>query len=114
MRVAVCMSGLPRDIDEIWKPFRDNFLSNMPNADLFIYSGQQADAFAHLSPKKLLVEPQIRHPALEEKIRTHYHSPDNTNPYIQQVYGLKKVWELKKQYEQEIGISYDLVVRNTT
>lgn len=116
MKTAVCISGLPREINEIWRTFIDNFLNNLPSPDVFIYSGEQfkvdPEYFVQIKPKKYVVEPQFRHETLEEIIKkVGYFCEDHINSYIQQTYGLKKVWELKESYEKEHNVKYDIVVR---
>lgn len=114
-RTAVLLSGLPREVDETWRSWA-NLLGALPNPDIFIYSSQYytvgPEFYTSILPKKYKVENQWRHTETEQKIKNAgFYDNDQINSCIQQFYGIKRVWELKEDYEKEMGIKYDLVVR---
>ena len=115
VRTAICLSGLPKEVDETWRTLRDNILPQFPNPDVFIYSGEfypvGGEFYATFQPKRYKVEPQIHHWKIEQAIGKFYHISGHLNSYSQQVYGLKKVWEIKKEYEEDTGVTYDYVIR---
>lgn len=91
-------------------------ISNLPNPDLFIYSGEQypepLGLFDLIKPVKYIVEPQFQHHDIERVLKqVGYHCDNHLNAYIQQIFGVKKVWEHKLLYEQEQGFKYDYAVR---
>lgn len=110
MKIAVCLSGQPRTVNRVWKSLYANLLSRM-DCDLFIYTSEPYsvdDEFWHIiNPKEYLIESQLPFPELEASIAPNYAHPNILNNYLQQVYGYKKVWELK----EESGIKYDAVIR---
>lgn len=116
MKTAILMCGQPREMKHCWESFRDHVYSQMPNPDVFIYSSQYLtvgnEFFDTFQPKAFKVEDQITFPDLEARLnKAGYHNRGSTNACLQQIYGWKKVWELKQAYELETGTEYDLVVR---
>jgi hypothetical protein len=116
MRTAVLMSGLPREIEMTWRSLQRFVVNRLPGVDFFIYSGEHYPVdervYQALKVKMYMVEPQFKHVEMEERINSHgYYAAEHLNAYIQQIYGLKKVWEMKKFYEQVSGVKYDYVFR---
>jgi hypothetical protein len=62
-RTAVLISGMPREVDQVWKSFKDHVLNYLPNADVFIYSGGYYPVderfFEQIKPKLYMVEPAV-------------------------------------------------------
>jgi hypothetical protein len=114
MRTAICFSGQPREVADIWPTFVNNLLNQMPSPDVFIHSsGPYPDAFLKaVQPKKYVVEPQVCYPHLENLLKMVGYLPDdNRNSCLQEFNGVKQANLLKRAYEQEHGFHYDLVVK---
>jgi hypothetical protein len=116
MRTAVLLCGLPREVDETWRTLQHCLLPNFPNPDVFIYTGQHypvgGEFFSAIQPARYVVEPQCRFLREEETIRKlGYYADEHINSYIQQIYGLKRAWEVKEEYELKMNVKYDLVIR---
>lgn len=117
MNTAICLSGQPREIAKIWQYFVKNLYNQFPNPDVFIYSPElypvDNDYFKIVKPKVYCVEPQRRFPEVEEILRKiNYYDEGHINNFIQQIYGLKRVCELKQRCEQRSSKKYDLVIRS--
>lgn len=114
MKTAVCLSGLPREVEEVWRTFIDYFYCNLPSPDVFIHTGHDYcvdDFLKLLNLKSYVIEEQYKHIDLESLLAPVYYAESHLNSYVQQIYGLKRVWELKEQYAKENSIKYDIVVR---
>lgn len=119
MKTAILLCGLPRQIAQCWRPFYDNLVLQMPDADVFVYTGESyADCdefFATVRPKRYVVEQQRPLPRAEQILReAGYYVDSHVNAYAQQLYGVKRAWETKRDYEAVTGTRYDLVVRTRT
>jgi hypothetical protein len=116
MRTAVCVSGLPREVAQVWPSWKENLVDLWPDPDVFIYTGEEfpvgREFFDAVKAVDYLVEPQFKHEAFErEMIGIGYHIPHHLNDYAQQVWGLKRVWDLVLAREEKDGFKYDLVIR---
>jgi hypothetical protein len=115
MRTAVCLSGQPREVSEVWQTFRDHLYKNMPNPDVFIYTSQDyacPDFFNEIKPAAYVIEDQFRHIAIEDYLRAAgFYAEHRIDPTIQQFYGTTKVRDLVKSHEEQNGFKYDLIVR---
>lgn len=116
MKIAVLFSGLPREVEECWESIQKYLLAGLSNPDVFIYSGEQyqvrSSFFQAFNPRIYMIEDQFRHVQMEEILkRIEYVDHGHMNSYAQQIWGLKKVWQLKQFYEQQSGVKYDIVVR---
>jgi hypothetical protein len=114
MKTAICVSGLTREVSETWKSFVDNLLINLPLPDVFVYAADAypADYLDFIKPKKYVVEKQSHFSDMQDILkRIKYIDMGHANSLLQQFYGFKKVWELKKDYEVSNNVSYDIAVR---
>jgi len=116
MRTAVCLSGQPREVAEIWPTFVNNLLAHLPNPDVFIHTSQPypvpQEYWDFVRPKAYVIEQQQPFPEMEELLaRIGYCSPEHRNSYLQDIHGQRRVWTLKRQYEFDHGFRYDLAVR---
>jgi hypothetical protein len=125
MKIAVLMCGMPVSpqcagsdggVREGWHSFCKFLLSNLNDPDVFIHSGLEypvgKDFFDAIKPKIYEVEPQFHHPETEQIVREiGYYCDSHVNSYVQQIYGWKKVWELKTRHEATTGTQYDFVVK---
>jgi hypothetical protein len=125
MRTAICLSGLAVSPqvsvplnwqEECGGSFCRHLLAHFPNPDVFIYTGQPYPADQQfidtIKPVAYVVEEQVRHPHMEDVLRkVNYGEPGHYNAYSQQIYGWKRVGELKTAHEQATGAKYDIVVR---
>jgi len=116
MRTAVCISGQPKDFAETWMSIVDNLLVKLPGPDVFIHSSaaypDDTDWRRLMRPKKYVIEEQYPFPELEAKLdRLNYYAKHHANSYLQQIFGFKRVWAIKKEYEAEAGVRYDFAIR---
>jgi len=118
MRTAVCLSGQPREVNDAWPTLAGYLLKNLPHPDVFIHTSEPypvTEAFFRLvRPKRYVIESQSLFPHLEAMLNRIDYNDDRhkyQNDYLQQVYGWKRVWSLKEDYESATGAKYDLAVR---
>ena len=114
MKIAVCMSGQPRTIAQVWRTLHFNFLKSL-DYDLFIHSSEyypvEADFFTTLQPRIYRVEKQYAFPELVEQMAPIYFNAQALKGNLQQAYAWKRVFQLKDLYSQDHNIVYDVVVR---
>jgi len=130
MKIALCLSGQPRYIEEGYY-FINKYLLNKYDIDVFIHtwwddsfknnefnftnikrnSLYDEDAIIKLvkyyNPKKIIHEPQI----LFETFNNVNYESVNPISVFSMFYSIKQSNELKKSYEQENNFLYDLVIR---
>jgi hypothetical protein len=114
MRTAVLFSGQPRAVAECVESMKLHLIDKLPNPDIYIYTSQSfpEHVIETLKPCQYIVEEQFKHRDMERAIGEFYHSQCHLNPYIQQIYGIKKVWELKEAFQVAHNLpKYDYVVR---
>jgi hypothetical protein len=119
-RTAVCVSGQCRSLDRTYANIYEYILSRIGGYDLFVYTCDDSDArhAALLHPTVLKVVPDSR---IDETgcdqgmiyfapghLRANKHPVQN---YLQQLYALKQVHEMRLEYERSSGIRYDWVIR---
>lgn len=117
MKTAICLSGLPREVNVVWESFRDNLVNQFPNSDLFIYTGSpyliDREFFETFNIKAYVVEPQFDHVELKTFLNQFKfcHHNHMESAVVQQFYGLKRVNEIRKDYENKFKTKYDIVIR---
>jgi len=134
MKVAICLSGQPRDIEKTLDNIKNNWL-NYNQLDFFIHTwkGKKDNIYRpdtpmdickndlniileKLDPKSFLIEEPKK---FDKKYRDSmnwpcYHSTKNPNPSqnIQSMfYSIFQANRLKKQYEEDHNFIYDCVIR---
>lgn len=137
-RIALCYSGRPRSILECFGNHKEHFRLGQDNVDVFAHlwfdddlvgsqfrsdvgQGTWPDSSVkewideNWKPKKILYEKPKSFESLFEKSWNPQwpfaHPKDNQ---ISMFYGIEKVINLKKEYEQENRFTYDYVVRMRT
>ncbi|MGD8267428.1 MAG: hypothetical protein PVF55_04630, partial [Desulfobacterales bacterium] len=112
-RVAVCMSGRCRGLEQTHHNLRRNLLERLPVYDLFMFV--PADAAAELAT---LLNPTVLQalpdqPIDEGRLRNGVNCliKVGVQRYLQQLQGLKACERLRRQYAQANGIRYDAVIR---
>jgi hypothetical protein len=134
MKVAICLSGQPRDISNTLDNIRDTW-SGYDQLDFFIHTwkGEKNKIYRpdtpmdicnndinliidKLNPKSILVEEQkiFEKRYLDSQNWSCYHPTKNPNPSqnIQSMfYSINKSNLLKKYYEIDNGFTYDCVIR---
>lgn len=112
-RTAVCMSGrcigLTRHMDNL----QENLLSAIGPYDLFMYLSDEpeSEVATRLNPTVLQVEPDrpIPEGPLIQGVNCRFKT--GVQPYLQQLYGLKRVNDLRLTHEHLHGVWYDRVIR---
>src|ERR1022692_2308582 len=115
MRTAVCISGQPRTVEKVHKEAVKYLFNNLGDYDLFIHSSESypldCDLWEEWNVISYQVEEQKRFFDLERRLKNVYFHPPILNNYLQQIYGWKRVWELKTNHEKENNVKYDFVIR---
>jgi hypothetical protein len=117
MRTAICFSGQPRGVATCWRSAWEHLIRHLPNPDVFIHSSQPysnvpQEFYDILHPVKVVIEDQYPFPHIEDILsRTRYYDNGHRNSYLQQIFGWKRVGEVKKEHENSTGVKYDLAVR---
>jgi hypothetical protein len=136
MKVALCISGQPRGLETSLEHVIKNVIEPNNIEDIFIHTWYHPDwdnvpfnssqpahedgrlgkwqsntdkiILSHLNPKKYIFEK----PNSFEKYKNHS-GPSSAvqTSIISQLYGVWKANELKKEYEQQEGFKYDVVIR---
>src|SRR5262249_9157973 len=111
-KIAVLISGQPRTVARTWRSMSDHLLAQLGDHDVFIHTSQPyEESWAGWGPKSCCVEEQFRFPSLEDRLGDVFFHPPHLNSYLQQIYGWKRVWETKVEYEEATGSRYDFAVR---
>lgn len=112
-RVAVCLSGSCRGLDQTWQRLEKCLLGPLGRCDLFMYVPD--DAFARLAPRlnPTVLEVAPDRPLDEGGLRN---GADcllkvGIQRYLQQLHGLKMCDRLRQAHARKHGIRYDAVVR---
>ena len=113
MRVALCLSGQVRALDANLHTILDNLVRPC-NADVFCHfwdSGpggrvRAEEAVNRLQPKAFAIAAQIDF--------TQHSGRGHTPRTRSQFYSVKQANNLKKQYEEQKGLTYDFVIRTRT
>ena len=136
MRVALCLSGQARSVEQTyWTSIKPNIL-DLGNVDVFIHTwaldesqigkqflaagvhpvGEPLEAnliektLELYNPVKSFVEPQREFPVIPQEPR---HMPGFRSELVYSMfYSIYQSNLLKVQYEQEMGITYDWVIRS--
>ncbi len=112
-KIAVCMSGRCRGLDKTYNSIRKCLLDQTQGCDLFIYTPE--DSYSHLaellSPAAIEIEKDK--PVAEGNLVNNLNCRLKTGvqPYLQQLYGLKKCNRLRLDYEKKMNIHYDCIIR---
>lgn len=114
-KIALCFSGLYRTFDECFDKVKSNiidFNSGSCEIDLFGYLNSNDEIqIPDVGFKKCIIEKDQPHPDLSyQRERYTVVAPAEKNVYYQ-LYGGKRVNELRKEYEKENGFEYDYVVK---
>jgi len=136
MRVAICISGQPRDIELGVKQVQDNILNVNPEhqIDIFCHAWQAEEGedwdtaqpnqkhqvgiakkntdeliLSELKPKRWLFEPQIPFHNFVGNFRTEPTAKQDA--LASNFYSVMMANNLKKEYENSQGFVYDMVVR---
>ena len=119
MRVAVCISGQPRSYKIGYQFIKRNIIDTA-NVDVFCHTtwNSDKDAFPDLSiykPKAMMIEEPLT-PDLSKYTRVPPPSPNwkVKNPALSVyslLYSVYKSNQMKKQYEERNGFTYDWVIR---
>ncbi len=112
-RVALCMSGSCRGLTETWPSFKEFVLDNIGEWDLFMYApdDEHAHLAADLKPKVLKTESDSPIDEQETVNGEHCILKNGLQPYLQQLFGLQKCYELMSEHINSTGAEYDLVIR---
>ncbi len=112
-RVALCMSGSCRGLIETWPSFKKLVLDNIGKWDLFMYvpNDDHSRLAEDLNPK--ILKKESDHHIDERNIANGVHCrlKNGLQPYLQQLNGVQKCYELMNQYICSTGVEYDLVIR---
>ena len=112
-RVAVCLSGLPRQYRQNLKLLR-TFLADT-SADVFFHfweSPEQDFIVQSLEPKAYAFERNQLTPDFTRfKRRERFAPPERDRGSVAMFYSIYRANELKRAYEAEHGFTYDIVVR---
>jgi hypothetical protein len=138
MKIALCLSGQPRFIDEGYEQLYDNLLSKY-SVDCFIHSwwsskmanvnintmemanpSDRSYIFKqdtveciqkYYNPISFIYEPQKQFEYIED---VDYKQPNKTISVQSMWYSIKKSNELKNKYENENNFKYNIVIRSRT
>lgn len=138
MKIALCLSGQPRFVDEGYSQLYEHLLSrysvdcfvhtwwsdDMSNKNMntmgmsnpmnrsYVFKPDTIDKIVkYYHPKKIIAEPQIHFDMIED---VEYHQPNKTISVQSFLYSLKIANSIKSLYEQEHGFIYDMVIRCRT
>jgi hypothetical protein len=138
MKIALCLSGQPRFIEDGYKDLYNNLLSKynvdcfihtwwdpeMENKDMntldmsnpsgrsYIYKNNTIDLlYKFYHPKKFIIEEQKQFKIFDN---VDYRQPNKTISVPSFLYSIKKSNELKTEYEKENNFYYDAVIRCRT
>lgn len=112
-RVAVCLSGKPRNYRQNLK-FMRSFLADS-GADVFFHFWESPDQeliVQSLEPKAHVFEsPTLAGEALPVKHRERFTTPERDRNVASMLYSISRANELRREYEEKNGFRYDVVVR---
>jgi len=135
MKIALCYSGRPRNILECHDNHKEHFGLGSDNVDVFAHlwfddslvgskfrsdagQGNWPDAEIkdwieeNWKPKKVKYEePRVFEHMFNDTWDPKWHGSHPKDNQISMFYGIEEVMKLKREYEEEQGFEYDLVVR---
>lgn len=113
MKIAVCMSGQCRTLNQTHENIRQNLMEPIGDYDLFMYVPEDAHSndARLLNPTVLKIAEDL--PIDEGKLVNgkNCRFKSGVQAYLQQLYALKECNRLRLSYEQENGFGYDCVIR---
>lgn len=113
MRVAICLSGLPRFKPTVFESYRD-FILQPYNADVFIHcwaDESPGDVCEHYEPTVCHYEPQIDFSPMSASREGMFGHGRSSFGSMSMFYSLWRANRLKAEYEEKNGFKYDIVVR---
>lgn len=123
-RHAICLSGYSRNFSETIDSFRKHVLRDQ-DCDVFIHTWDMQDSHLRIanpssfdidkfteafSPKKIIVEPKPEF-ILTDTMLGAVKEPRDCGGMLSMFYSIWQANNLKKQYEEENNIKYDVVIR---
>lgn len=122
MKIAICLSGMPRNIENSYRWLRESILEPLKNAghhyDIFLNTWEDKDVQLFIDAfKPIRYELDVWNDEMIEKLgwpRLKKYDVATRPNLLGMFYKIWKCNELRKKYELENNIKYDIIIRTRT